>query len=309
MEYKDYYKILGVDRKAPEADIKKAYRKLAREYHPDVNGGDISAESKFKDINEAYEVLSDSGKRQKYDLLGRNYQQWQSRGGAGGFDFTDFMRGAGGAAGGNINIEDILNGLGGMNGAGNGAYSDFFTQIFGNAGAYGGSPFAGAQALRRDVEQPVEITIEEAYHGTQRTFVDRDGNRTTVKIPAGIQNGKKVVFRGKGQQGGDLYLKASIRPDSRYQINGYDLTQTLPVDHLTAILGGSITVQTFKGEKTIKINPGTQAGRKLRFRGLGMPKDRKHQAHGDLYLKVQITVPEYVTPEAQALYERLQQMT
>ena len=184
MEYKDYYKILGVSKNADEKTIKKAYRKLARQYHPDHNPNSKTAEDKFKDVNEAYEVLGDSANRAKYDQLGANYHRWKQSGGRqGGFDPFGGMGGMGGDPfGGSGNIADIL------------------AQMFGG----GGQPGGRTQPLRQDSEQDIEITLEEAYHGTARTMVDASGERLTVKIPRGAKTGTKVRLRGKGARGGDL---------------------------------------------------------------------------------------------------------
>ncbi|MCA9921391.1 MAG: J domain-containing protein, partial [Anaerolineales bacterium] len=203
MEYLDYYKILGVSKRANEKEIKRAYRKLAREYHPDKNPGNKAAEEKFKQINEAYEVLGNAENRTKYDRLGSAYHQYQQMGGApGGFDFSQWMGGNGRQRGG-VNFTDIFGG------EGNEDLSGFFRSIFGNAG--GG--FQRQSAYNLDAEEGVQITLEEAYHGTSRTY-QQNGSRFTAKIPPGARNGSKIRIRGKGHaaQGrtGDLFLVVSI---------------------------------------------------------------------------------------------------
>lgn len=290
MEYKDYYKILGVGKNADEKEIKKRYRKLARAFHPDRNQGDKSAEEKFKDINEAYEVLGNADNRSKYDQLGANYHRWKQMGGdPNGFDFSQFMNGGGGQAGyGNLNIEDLLGG-------------DFFSQFFG-----GGRP--SAQPLRQDTEQAVEVTLEEAYHGTSRTFVDASGERFTAKIPRGVDTGKRVRLRGKGNRGGDLYLVIQVRPHQTYQRDGDDLRSTVEVDHLTAVLGGQVKVDTLKGPVNLKIMAGTQGGRTMRLRGRGMPNMRDNDRVGNLLVTINISVPTELSAEERELYERLAEL-
>lgn len=293
MDYKDYYKVLGVDKNAVDKDIKKAYRRLARQYHPDKNPGDKSAEERFKEINEAYEVLSDPDKRAKYDQLGSNYQRFRQMGGdPGGFDFSQWAAGGPGTYQ-QVNLNDLFGGSGG--------FSDFFNSIFGNG--IGRNP--NVQPLRRDSEQVVEISLEEAYHGTLRTLVREDGERFQAKIPAGADNGVKVRLRGKGSQGGDLYLIIQVAPHPIYTRDGDDLTAAIPVDVLTAVLGGQVTIPTLIGSVNLKIAPGTQGGQKIRLRGRGMPRLRHKDQFGDLLVEVRIRVPENLSPEERRLYEQL----
>ncbi len=298
MEYKDYYKILGVSKKADEKEIKKAYRKLARKYHPDQNPDNPKAEEKFKDINEAYEVLGDAENRSKYDQFGSNYKQYQQMGGQpGGFDFSQF------GGGGNINVEDLF-------GSGGGAgFSDFFSSMFGG-GMGGGSPHARTQPLRQDDEQEIDITLEEAYFGGSRILVDARGDRYNVKIPKGAKNGTKVRLRGKGNRGGDLYLIIRVQKHPLYERDDKDETtlySTLAVDHLTAILGGEVHVETLKGAVKLKIAPGTQGGQRVKLRGRGMPKLRQTDSFGDLIAEIQITVPTTLTDAERVIYQDLQQ--
>lgn len=291
MEYKDYYRILGVDRDADDKAIKKAYRQLARRYHPDKNPGDKQAEDRFKEINEAYEVIGDPEKRRKYDELGSNYFRYQQMGGdPRAYDFSQWFAGQGGARGERINIDDLFGG---------GDFSDFFNSIFGGAGG------TRTQPLRRDTEQPVQITLEEAYHGTTRTLVDTDGNRFNVRIPAGIETGKRVRFRGKGAQGGDLFLVIEVLPHPHYTREGSTLRTTVEVDVLTAVLGGDARVSTLKGDVMLKIPAGTQGGSTFRLKERGMPRLRQKDAHGDLLAQVQIRVPKTLSARERALYEQL----
>jgi curved DNA-binding protein len=293
MEYKDYYKTLGVDRQVDDKEIKKAYRKLARETHPDRNPGNPKAEERFKEINEAYEVLGDAEKRRTYDELGSNYFRYQQMGGdPRAYDFSQWARQGG--AGQRVQFEDLNDLFGG-----GGDFSDFFSSIFGSAGG------ARTQPLRRNTEQPVQITLEEAYAGTARTLVDTSGDRFTVKIPAGIDTGQKVRFRGKGSQGGDLFLVIEVLPNALYERDGADLRSTVTIDVVTAVLGGSARVPTFKGDVSLKIPAGTQGGRTIRLAGRGMPQLRRRNEFGDLLVQVQIRVPTKLDERERELYEQL----
>lgn len=300
MEYKDYYKILGVDKTADEKEIKKAYRRLARQFHPDMNPGDKAAEARFKEINEAHEVLSDPEKRRKYDELGQNYQRWQQSGGQpGGFDWSQWM--AGGQPGGvRVEYGDLkdLNDLFGGSG-----FSDFFDAIFGGAVSQGGRRRASraAPAAAQDIEQEVEITLEEAFRGTQR-LMDVDGRRLEVKIPPGVKTGSKVRMAGEGLPGGrtgargDIYLVIKVLPHPIFERRGDDLHCEMPVDIFTALLGGEARVPTLDGPVALRIPPGSQAGRTFRLTGQGMPR-LKAEGRGDLYAKLRLVLPEKLSDE------------
>lgn len=298
MDYKDYYKILGVNKNADEKEIKKAYRKLARQYHPDQNPDNPKAEDKFKDINEAYEVVGDADTRSKYDQFGSNYKQYQQTGGQpGGFDFSQFGGGQG------VNMEDLFGGGGG----GQGGLGDMFANLFG--GQMGGRP--RAQPLTQDSEQEIDISLEEAYQGGSRILVDARGERYKVKIPKGAKNGTKVRLRGKGNYGGDLYLIIRVQPHPLYERDEQDdslLHTTVSVDALTAILGGDARVETLKGAVKLKIAPGTQGGQKLKLRGRGMPDLRQNDRYGNLIADIQITIPTQLSDEEYLLYEQLQSL-
>lgn len=313
MEYKDYYKTLGVDKNADEKEIKKAYRRLARQYHPDMNPGDKAAEARFKEINEAHEVLSDAEKRRKYDELGQNYQRWQQTGGqGGGFDWGQYY--AGGAPGGgrgNVRVEygNINDLFGGEQG-----FSDFFQAIFGGmpAGAAGAGQRAGARraaqtAAPRDYEHEVEITLEEAFRGTQR-LLDVDGRRLEVRIPAGVKTGSRVRVAGEGPGGmaggprGDIYLLVKVLPDANFERRSDDLYTEIAVDLFQALLGGEVRIPTFEGAVALKIKPGTQSGRTIRLAGQGMPKLRGN-GRGDLYAKVRVMLPEKLSEREEALVQ------
>ncbi len=312
MEYKDYYKILGVDRNASQQEIKKAYRRLARKYHPDVNDSP-DAEERFKEINEAYEVLSDPEKRRKYDQLGANWQQWQRMGGdPGSFDWSQWFSGWPGRI--RVEYGDLgdffeRGGLGG--------FSDFFEAIFGGMGArphtswermWESRPYRG-----EDIEQTVQITLEEAFHGTTR-ILRKDGKRLEVKIPPGVKTGSKIRLAGQGGPGfrggppGDLYLKIQILPHAVFEREGDDLYCELPVDLYTAVLGGEVRVSTLDGDVMLKIPPETQSGRVFRLRGKGMPNLQNPRRRGDLYAKVMVMVPRNLTEEEKELFRRLAKM-
>lgn len=325
MDYKDYYKLLGVNKDATDKDIKRAYRKLARQYHPDVNPGNKQAEEKFKNINEAYEVLSDPGKRAKYDQLGADWQHWQQMGGnPNNFDWGQWMSGSGrgGAPGSGryTTVEDLGDLFG--NGAGGGIFSDFFRSIFGGMGGarmsgspYGnqGGEFGRTQSRQgRDYEQEVEITLEEAFHGATRVLSDggTSGN-ATIRIPPGVKTGSKVRIAGQGGGGagsgsrGDLYLRVKVRDHPRFERKGDDLYASIPVDLYTALLGGNIVVETMSGPVTLKIQPGTQNGQTIRLRGKGMPLLRRKGEFGDLYATVDVRLPTHLTERQRKLLEEM----
>jgi len=302
MEYKDYYKILGVGKKASEKEIKKAYRKLARKHHPDVNPGDDSAEDRFKEINEAHEVLSDPDKRKKFDQLGASLRQYQHTGGQpGGFDWSQWYTQPGG---GRVHVEyaDL---------------SDFFSAVFGGAGRGGsttgrtrGQPYA---APGQDYEQEVEITLEEAFSGTTRVM-EKDGRRLEVKIAAGVQTGSRVRMRGEGGGShgggdkGDLYLRVKVLPHGTMERRGDDLYCEVPVDLYTAVLGGEVRVPTLKGGAMLRIPPETQGGKTFRLKGQGMPHLKDAEKHGDLYAKVSVQVPEKLSDTERQLFRELANM-
>jgi curved DNA-binding protein len=310
MEYKDYYKILGVARNADGPAIKKAYRKLARKHHPDMNPDDPGAEAKFKEVNEANEVLSDPEKRAKYDQLGSTYQQWQRTGGGpGGFDWSQWVSGTPGQGG--VRFEYTSN---------DDVFSDFFQSIFG--GAPGGRPGRGAgiedffgggrqsgRAMSRDLDTEVAITLEEAYHGTTRLF-SKEGRRLQVKIPRGARTGTKVRIAGEGMsnsggKSGDLYLRVTVSEDARFERKDDDLYENVTINLYAAVLGGEIQVPTLTGKVTLKIAPGTQSGQLIRLRGKGMPHVRHPAEFGDLYVRVDIEIPKDLTAKERALFKEL----
>ena len=301
MEYKDYYKVLGVERKATQEEIKKTYRKLAMKYHPDQNRGDKKAEEKFKDINEAYEVLGDTKKREKYDQLGSSYSQWQQSGGnPGNFNWNDWTSQQSRGRSRQVDMGDF--------GGSFGSFSDFFSAIFGDMGGGGMRPSSRAQARPQTIEQGVQITLEEAYRGAQRIFQIGD-RRIEVKIPAGAVNGTKVRMAGAVPTStggrGDLHLVVEVLPNSRFSIDGTNLTTEVKVDLYTAVLGGTATVNTLSGDVVLTIPAGTQPGQKMRLSGRGMPKLKEPNAFGDLFAVIKVDLPRKINDKQKKLFTDL----
>jgi curved DNA-binding protein len=296
MDYKDYYKTLGVGRKASQDEIKRAYRKLALQYHPDRNPNNKEAEDKFKDLNEAYQVLSDPEKRSHYDRLGNDYSRWQQQGSpGGGFNWGQWTNQAGGTrvhySG---NPEDIFGGRGG-------GFSDFFEQIFG--GGFGASD---QRATRQPTayEQPVTVSLEEAYRGGAR-LMQLDGKRLEVRIPAGARSGTRVRMAGAGPSGSDVYLVVDVSQDQRFARNGDDLETEVETDLYTAVLGGEVRVPTMDGEVLLKVPAGSQPDQAIRLKGKGMPSLKNKDKRGDLYARLKVRLPKSLTPEQHALFEQL----
>ncbi len=318
LDYKDYYQILGVSRSATEQEIKRAYRRLARDCHPDRHPGDPRAEERFKEINEAHEVLGDAHKRSQYDRLGAQWQQWQRMGGdPQGFDFSQwFGGGTGRRSAGNARTYSH----GGFGGQGEDV-SDFFESIFGAAGGNGpgvwSGPYEGARSCPRsqtrrgqDYEQPVDLTLKEAFFGTRRVL-QVEGSRLAVRIPPGVQTGSRVRVSGQGGQGvqggpaGDVYLRVHVLPHDTFERQGDDLTCELPVDLYTAMLGGEVRVETLSGAVKLTIPPETQSGRVFRLRGRGMPSLHDPNRPGDLLAKVRVTIPLGLSSEEKELFRQL----
>lgn len=304
MEYKDYYKILGVDKRANEAEIKKAYRRLARQYHPDFNRGDKRAETRFKDINEAHEVLSDPQKRRKYDRLGVNWQAYRRAGwDPSGFDWGPWTaREAGGTPVDHANLSDLF---------GESAFSDFFQSIFGgNASFRGGTSYRPRTGRGRDVEQPVDISLEEAFNGTQR-LLSVEGRRLEVRIPPGARSGSRVRVAGEGYPAengvpaGDLYLVVSVRPHPVFQRDGDDLRCEVTIGLYTAVLGGEVTVPTISGKGTLRIPQGTQPGQMFRLSGQGMPSLHHPNRRGCQLVRVKVRLPDRISDQERRLFQQL----
>lgn len=308
MDYKDYYKTLGVERKANPDEIKRAYRKLALKHHPDRNPNNEQAEEKFKEINEAYQVLSDADKRSRYDQLGASYNQWQRTGGApGGFKWEEWFTPSQNPGGVRVevgNLEDIL-GIGGL-----GSFSEFFRSIF------GGMPTTGTtyqdrragQPTRLSFQHPVTIGLYEAYKGTTRR-IEVDGRKLEIKIPAGVKTDTKIrvsnVVAGPDGQKGDLYLIVNVTDDPRFERKGNDLFTDVSIDLYTAILGGEATVPTLSGNVMLSIPRGTQPHQIFRLSGRGMPHIKNSDKFGDLHVRVSIIIPRNLSPRQQELFEEL----
>jgi curved DNA-binding protein len=313
MDYKDYYKVLGVDKKATTAEIKKAYRKLAMKYHPDRNPGDKGSEDKFKEINEANEVLSDPEKRSRYDQISNSYSSWQQAGGSpGSFSWEDVFGGS--YRGGQTRVE--VNDLGDMFGE-MGGFSDFFKTFFGGAGGQrytsGGGRAGSSRTYTRQpaaYQQQVTISFHEAFHGTTR-MLDINGSKKEIKIPAGVKTGTKVraagaVSAGRGAQS-DLYLIIQVAPDPRFEIQGDDLHTEKKIDLYTAVLGGETEIETPSGKVLLKIPAGTQPGQNFRLAGKGMPILKQKGKFGNLIVKINVDLPKKLNPEQKKLFEQLRE--
>ncbi len=327
MDVRDYYQILGVGRTATPAEIKKAFRKLAREHHPDKKPGDKAAEQRFKDLNEANAVLSDPDKRAKYDHFGKDWEAYaraakanagtgRGAGAAGdpfgpGGAFAGYA-GFGGPGGGNIRYEFHTSGpggSGGAGGAGGGGFSDFFEMMFGRGAARGATAGTGgsargggarmgreAYAMLAPAEAIAEITLEEAFHGATR-IVDVGGRRLEVTIPRGVDTGSRVRITGRGPDGRDLVVVIKVLPHAVFTRRGADLDRELPVTLREALLGGEVTVATLKGRVLLTLPAGTQSGKSFRLTGQGMPR-LKSDGPGDLYVRIRVTLPTHLSEEA-----------
>jgi curved DNA-binding protein len=335
MDFKDYYATLGVPKTASEKEIKQAFRKLARKHHPDVNPGDKAAEGKFKEINEAYEVLGDPEKRRKYDELGANWRAYEQAGagaaGGAGFDPSQFGgwnmhfgggSGAGGGSGYRTMTEDEVRE---MFGDAN-PFSDFFQTFFGGAGPSTGDTGRRARTARgrsaarpgRDVEHELELDLDDAYQGvTRRLTLKQDGHSRTVdvRIPAGIGDGSRVRVSGEGESGtggataGDLYLRIKLAKHPTFERKGKDLYVNVPIPLTTAVLGGEADVQTLGGKSLrLKVPPTTQNGQVFRLKGHGMPVVGRADEHGDLYATVNVQLPRELSPEQRKHFEELQRL-
>ena len=306
MEYKDYYKILGVERTANKNEIKSAYRKLALKTHPDRNPGDTRSEERFKEINEAYQVLSDSEKRSRYDQLGESYTQWQQGGApSGGFNWEDWFTTK---PSGNVRkggLEDILGG----------EFSEFFRRIFvgmpdmGVPSAGRGSVQQNRRSVTPSYQQEITISLTEACQGTTRR-IDVDGRRLEVKIPPGAKTGTKVrvantIPTGISGQKGDLYLVIRVAEDPRFEIKGIDLHTEVVIDLYTAVLGGEETIQTLSGNVVLTIPAGIQPGQSIRLAGRGIPRLNAHNKLGDLYAHVKVKIPNNLTQRQKELFQEL----
>jgi len=316
MEYRDYYQVLGVGKNATHDEIKKAYRKLARKHHPDVNPGDKNAEEKFKEINEAYEALSDPEKRKKYDQFGAHWQQYTRAGGRPeDFDWSQWRSypGGGQTYTRTVTPEEFEELFGG----GLGGFSDFFEMLFGR-----GTPPRAATGRRephvrpargRDAEHAIQVTLEEAFRGTTRTLQWEDGRRIEARIPPGVKEGSRIRLSGQGQPGpggsaGDLYLRVQVLPHSTFQREGDDLRVRVPVNLYTALLGGQVEVPTLDRTVRLTIPPETSNGKTFRLRGLGMPRLNNPSQRGDLYATAEVQLPKNLDAEERRLFQKLREL-
>ncbi len=294
MEYKDYYKILGVNKKASQDEIKKAFRKLAVKYHPDKTKGDKASEEKFKEANEANEVLGNPEKRKKYDDLGQNWNQFRPSEEQAGRQSRSYQGQQGYGFGG----ED---------------FSDFFEQFFRSSS--GGQQFSRSefQSPGHDLRLDIDITLDEAYHGTTRQFVV-DGETLQIKLKPGMYDGQQIKIKGKGGKGrgngarGDIYGFVHIQKHRRYTVSKNDLHCVVDVDLYTALLGGKTTVETLKGKISMNITAETENGKVLRMKNMGMPFYNEPGKFGDLYAKVNIIMPKNLSEKETELFKQLSEI-
>jgi len=305
MEYRDYYKILTVDKKASQDEIKKQYRKLARKYHPDKNPDDKASEEKFKELQEAYEVLKDPEKRSKYDTLGSNWKQYQHAG-ADGFDFSQW---ANSGKGRQYRTSDDMFGRGG-------GFSDFFQSFFAGGqpqgrGFGGGGRSAGFRQIKgQNYEATIKLNLTDAFNGTS-TLLNVDNKKIKINLKPGVKDGQILRVKGKGAssqhggENGDLLLKIHVINNTSFKLKENNLHLTIDLDLYTAMLGGKISVNTMDKPISLNIPAETSNGKVLRLKGKGMPVYGKPDEFGDLYLKINISLPKKLTPEEVKLFEKL----
>ncbi len=301
MDYKDYYKILGVSKNASQDEIKKAYRKLAVKYHPDKNKDNKTAEEKFKEVNEAHEVLGDPEKRKKYDQLGANWRQYENMGGRPGGG--QGPRGGSGPFSFDGDFSDIF----GQSGSG---FSDFFEQFFGrSAGAGQRQGSRTGNVNGQDYQTDMDITLEEAFHGTHR-LIEVEDEKLRITTKPGAYDEQLLRIKGKGGKGsrgnrGDLFVRVHVVNHPRFTRKGDDLHTSHTIDLFTAVLGGTTIVDTLTGQVKVKIAPGTQSGRVIRIKNKGMPVYGEANIFGDMYVQLQVHIPERLTDKQRQLFEQL----
>lgn len=298
MAFIDYYKVLGIDKKASADEVKKAYRKLARKYHPDLNPNDKEANKLFQQINEANEVLSDPDKRKKYDEYGENWQHAEQFENARQSQRQNYSGQSQGYGGGGFSAEDF----------GGGGFSDFFESMFGSGGrSYSrGTPKYKGQ----DFQAELQISLREAYTTHKRT-ITVNGKNLRITIPAGIANGQVIKLKGQGSPGvnggpaGDLYISFNITEDPMYKRLNDDLYLTQDIDLYSAVLGGETIVDTLSGKVKLKIAAGTQNGTKVRLKGKGFPVYKKDDTFGNLFVTYNVKIPTTLTARQKELFEEL----
>ncbi|WMI69803.1 J domain-containing protein [Mangrovimonas sp. YM274] len=293
MRFIDYYKILGVDKNASESDIKKAYRKLARKYHPDLNPNDKEAEKKFKEINEANEVLSHPENRKKYDKYGKDWQHSEA------FEEAQrqqqSQRGHYQSSSGRFTEED---------------FSDFFSSMFGGGGGFRGQSHGQPKFRGQDYNAELQLDLEDVYKTHKRTLTI-NGKNIRLTIPAGVRNGQIIRIKGYGGEGinggpnGDLHIKFSINNQSKFKRDHNNLYTDVDLDLYTAILGGEIVINAFDGKLKLKVKPETQNGTKVKLKGKGFPVYKKYGEFGDLYVTFHVKTPTHLTDKEKALFEEL----
>jgi len=297
MEFIDYYKVLGVDKNATQDDIKKAYRKLARKLHPDINPNDKEAHKKFQQINEANEVLSDPEKRKKYDQYGKDWQHAEQ------FEQARQSQGQSQSFGRETFSGDFEES----------EFSDFFTSLFGNMG---GGGFRQRQTKYRgeDYHAELQLNLSEAYK-THQQVLTVNGKNIRITIPAGIENGQKIKIKGHGGEGinggpaGDLYITFHIINNTTFKRDGNDLYTTVDLDLYTAVLGGEVTIDTLDGKVKLKVKPETQNGTRIRLKGKGFPVYKKEGEFGDLIVTFQVKIPTHLTEKQKELFEQLAKLS
>ncbi len=297
MAFIDYYKVLGLDKSASDKDIKNAYRKLARKYHPDLNPNDEEANKKFQQLNEANEVLSDPEKRKKYDKYGENWQHGEAYEQAQQQQRQQRQYGGGGAQA--FDFEGFGNG---------GDFSDFFQSMFG--GAAGGGRSRQARYRGQDYNAELQLDLTQIAE-THKQTLTVNGKNIRITIPAGVENGQTIKIAGHGGAGvnggpaGDLFIKILVTDDPRFKRQGADLFATAKIDVYTAVLGGELTIETLTGKVKLKVAPETQNGTKVKLKGKGLPVYRKEGAHGDLYITYDVQIPTNLTEKQKQLFQEL----
>jgi curved DNA-binding protein len=301
MDFKDYYKTLGVDKKATKEEIKKAFRRMAKKYHPDKNAGDKASEEKFKEVTEANEVLSDPEKRKKYDQLGSNWKNYQNAEPGGNERYRNYQSGQGGEGvhytG---NYDELFGNVGG--------FSDFFESFFGGGGS---QPRQARPRKGKNYEASLSISLEEAHRGTEKEFTI-DGKKIRIKIAPGTEHGKRLRLKNQGSSGvsggekGDLYITIQVENHPLFERNGNDLYYNIDIDLYTAILGGKKTVKTLDG-KTINVNipAETDSGSMLRIKEMGMHHSDNINLRGDLYVKINVKLPKQLSAKEKELFKEL----